>query len=299
MNSNSPTLLILAGWMWSRYGGLKQIDGFWPHWQAILEYSIYDAIRAWFGKVVIVLRKDFQEQFDAKFANTFQGKIEVQYVYQTFDLTRYGFGDGSHRTKPWGTAHAILTAQDLIDWAFAVINADDYYGVDWYQQMSDFLTTQASPSLSCMIWYKLMNTLSAYGGVNRWVTTMDAHWHMQSVTENHKIARQADGTIVSQEGNVLADDTTVSMWFWWFDGNFMQIIEAYFNNRLSQNYDSPTAEAYIPSVVDDTIHKYNHALRILVSHDEWFGVTNPEDKKEVVDQLAKLTAAGIYPENLW
>jgi NDP-sugar pyrophosphorylase family protein len=284
--------------MWSRYGGLKQIDGFWPHWQAILEYSIYDAIRAWFGKVVIVLRNDFQEQFDAKFANTFQGKIEVQYVYQTFDLTRYGFGDGSHREKPWGTAHAILTAQDMIDWPFAVINADDYYGVDWYQQMSDFLSTEASPSLSCMIGYQLDHTLSATWWVNRWVCTINNH-NLQSVSEHHKIARDEQGIINCQEWEQLADTTVVSMNFWWFDSSFMQTIEAYFNNRLSQNYDSPTAESYIPSVVDDTIHKYNHAVRVLVSHDEWYWVTNPDDKPEVVAALVKLTTAGVYPENLW
>lgn len=299
MNSTNPTLLILAGWMWSRYGWLKQIDGFWPMWQAILEYSIYDAIRAGFDKVVIVLRQDFQEQFDAKFAHTFQDKISVEYVYQTLDLSRYGYGDGSHREKPWGTAHAILTAQDLIDGPFAVINADDYYGIDGYQQMAEFLTTQIDPGLSTMIWYKLMNTLSSFGWVNRWVTTINDKWNLQSVTENHKIARQDDGMIRSQEWNILADDTTVSMWFWWFDSNFMQIIEAYFNNRLSHSYDSPTAESYIPSVVDDTIHKYNHAVRVLVSHDERYGVTNPDDKPEVVWALAKLTTAGVYPEQLW
>lgn len=299
MNSIKPTLLILAWWMWSRYGWLKQIDGFGPHDQAILEYSIYDAIRAWFGKVVIVLRKDFQEQFDAKFANIFQDAIEVVYVYQSLDLSRYGYGDGAHRSKPWGTAHAILTAQDEIDGPFAVINADDYYGVDGYQQMSEFLTTDVNPWLSCMIWYQIANTLSEYGGVNRWITIIDAQWNLQSVTENHKIARQEDGSIVSQEGSRLADDVTVSMWFWWFDASFMQTIEAYVNNRLSQNYESPTAESYIPSVVDHTIHHYNHAVRVLVSQDKWYGVTNPDDKPAVVWALATLTDAGVYPENLW
>ena len=144
-----------------------------------------------------------------------------------------------------------------------------------------------------------MNTLSAHGGVNRWVTTIDSKWNLQSVTENHKITRQEDGTILSQEWNILADDTTVSMWFWWFDMSFMQTIEAYFNNWLTQNYDSPTAESYIPTVVDDTIHKYNHAVRVLVSQDERYGVTNTNDKPVVVWALAKLTTEGVYPTHLW
>lgn len=206
------TLLILAGGMGSRYGGLKQIDGFGPHNESILEYSIYDAKRAGFTDAVIVLRRDFQEKFDAKFADTFQHIFPVSYVYQEFDVSRFGGNDGLHREKPWGTAHAILSAKEVIFGSFAVINADDFYGPESFQSMVNALDA-VSKSKSCMIGYVLENTLSPYGSVNRGVCSLSDDAYLKSVEEHHNIKRGEDGVLVCKEGDFLDPKTIVSMNF--------------------------------------------------------------------------------------
>ncbi len=212
IHSMKKTLVILAGGMGSRYGGLKQIDGFGPNNESILEYSIYDAKRAGFTDAVIVLRRDFQEKFDAKFANTFQNIFPVTYVYQEFDVTRFGGNDGSHREKPWGTAHAILSAKDLISGSFAVINADDFYGPESFYSMAKALEV-VSNSKSCMIGYVLENTLSPYGSVNRGVCTLSNDGYLKSVEEHHNIRRGEDEVLVCKEGDFLDPKTIVSMNF--------------------------------------------------------------------------------------
>jgi NDP-sugar pyrophosphorylase family protein len=292
------TLLILAGGMGSRYGGLKQIDWFGPHNESILEYSIYDAHRAGFTDVVIVLRRDFLEKFEDKFVNTFQNTLPVTYVFQEFDVTRFWGNDGSHREKPWGTAHAILSAKEVISGPFAVINADDYYGQSSFGAMAAALD-EVSPTQSCMIGYILENTLSPYGSVNRGVCHLSDDGLLQGVEEHHSIAKDSQGSIGCKEWVVLAPDTIVSMNFWWFDASFMNIIERDFSAFLQDKGSDVKAECYIPFVVDDAIHHDGHNCKVVRCNAQRMGVTNPEDKQEVQEQLQSLYVQEVYPEHLW
>lgn len=292
------TLLILAGGMGSRYGGLKQIDGFWPHNESILEYSLYDAHRAGFTDAVIVLRRDFQEKFDEKFSNTFQKTLPVSYAYQEMDVTRFWGTDWSHREKPWGTAHAILSAKEMISVPFAVINADDFYGPASFVAMATALDYVIDTE-SCMIGYVLENTLSPYGWVNRGVCALSSDGYLKAVEEQHSITLQENGNLLSKEGNILDPKTIVSMNFWWFDASFMKIIERDFTRFLMEKGHDSKAECYIPYIVDAAIHHDKHHCKVVATDAQWMGVTNPEDKQEVQEKLARLYEYWIYPEHLW
>lgn len=298
-----PTLLILAAGMGSRYGGLKQIDPIGPEGEAIIEYSIYDAIRAGFGKVVFVIRKTFEEAFKEKFSNKFEDKIEVKYAFQEVNTPIPGVEDLPERTKPWGTAHAVLVAHDQIQEPFAVINADDYYGVSAFEQIAEFLTKEAAPDYAGMVGYILKNTITDNGSVNRGVCQLDDKRHLTDVVERHKIKRGDDGMVTYTESDgetgELTDDTIVSMNFWGFHPSIFKEINQQFIDFAKANKENPKAEFYIPLVADTMIKAGKMQLKVLTSQDQWYGVTYREDKDMVVDAFKNLTVTGVYPSPLW
>jgi UTP-glucose-1-phosphate uridylyltransferase len=296
-----PTLLILAAGMGSRYGGLKQIDGIGPNEEPIIEYSIYDAINSGFGKIVFVIRREFDEAFRARF-DKFADKIAIEYVYQEVNIKVDGINT-IERTKPWGTSHAVLVAKDVINEPFAVINADDYYGAGSFQLIADFLTNECSPSLMAMVGYTLHNTLSEYGTVNRGVCEVDNKNNLVEVIERTKIAEQ-NGVV---NYNVGADETLgaidrnvpVSMNYWGFHPSIFAEIEKGLHDFMRENPTNPTAEYYIPNIVTDMIVSGQMAVRVIPTDDNWFGVTYKEDKPMAIAAINQCIADGVYPENLW
>ncbi len=296
-----PTLLILAAGMGSRYGGLKQIDGIGPNEEPIIEYSIYDAINSGFGKIVFVIRREFDEAFRSRF-DKFADKIAIEYVYQEVNLNVPGITT-IERTKPWGTSHAVLVAKDVINEPFAVINADDYYGAGSFQLIADFLTNDCSPSLMAMVGYTLHNTLSEHGTVNRGVCQVDDKNNLVEVIERTKIAEQ-NGVV---NYNVGADEplgtvdknVPVSMNYWGFHPSIFDEIEKGLHDFMRANPDNPTAEYYIPNIVTDMIVGEQMAVRVIPTDDNWFGVTYKEDKPMAVAAITKCIADGVYPTKLW
>jgi len=292
-----PTLLILAAGMGSRYGGLKQVDALGPNDEALIEYSVYDAIRAGFGKVVFVIRESIEQAFKDKIGDKMEGKIQVEYAFQEINSLVEGIGDFPHREKPWGTGHAVLVARDKIQEPFAVINADDYYGISSLKTMATFLTEKCAPDHYAMIGYQLENTLSDAGHVNRGVCQVDAQGHLTGVTEIHKIHRTPEG-IVAQEGSLQPDDL-VSMNFWGFHPNFFDILRQDFIHFVKEHQDQPKAEFYIPLVVNRLIKEDRIKLSVIPNDEQWYGVTYQEDKPKVQQAFREMTEAGKYPEGLW
>lgn len=299
---SSPTLLILAAGMGSRYGGLKQMDPMGPHGETVLDYSVYDAMRAGFGRVVFIIRRDFAEAFQSGIGARFAGKIEVDYAYQALDDLPAGFSAPAGRSKPWGTSHAIRAARDLISGPFAVINADDFYGRDSYERAARFL--QSPPENIgrehyAMVGYQLENTLSDHGDVNRGICQSDADGYLTGVEEVVKIQRSDDGTVY---GNYLDGSrrevpagSIVSMNFWAFSTAFFPQLEAHFTRFLEQHGLEEKSECYIPTVVDEVIHNGLADCAVLPTSSSWFGVTYPEDKAHVVANIRALIDAGEYP----
>jgi dTDP-glucose pyrophosphorylase len=299
-----PTLLILAAGMGSRYGGLKQVDAIGPKEEAIIEYSIFDAIRAGFGKVVFVIRKSFEDEFKAKFANKFQDKIEVVYVYQEVNPVIEGVDNIPHREKPWGTGHAVLSAKEVINEPFVVINADDYYGVSAYQTAFDFFQNGVSENRYAMVGFILDKTLSDNGTVNRGICKTDADNNLVDVAERLKIRREADGTIYYTDEDddkdyPLKDDDVASMNFWAFHENFMDAAHEMFVAFAKANKENTRSEFYIPLIINELIQTGRIDLKVLKSEDKWFGVTYQADKPMVVESLKELTESGVYPSPLW
>ena len=296
-----PTLLILAAGMGSRYGGLKQIDGIGPNDEPIIEYSIYDAIKAGFGKIVFVIRKEFDSAFREIF-DAFSNRIEIKYVYQPVNVKVDGL-NLVERTKPWGTSHAVLVAKDVIKEPFAVINADDYYGSNSFKIMADFLSNECSPSNMSMLGYILENTLSENGTVNRGVCEVDSKNNLIEVNEREKLVRQGEKV----EYNIGSNDPSgevdpksyVSMNYWGFHPSIFKDIEEGLHNFMKENNNSPTAEYYIPNIVSDKIRSREIAFAVIPTNDNWFGVTYKEDKQMAIDTLNKHIDNGVYPKNLW
>ena len=300
-----PTLLVLAAGMGSRYGGLKQIDPMGPSGETVLDYSIYDAIRAGFGKVVFIIRKDFAEEFKACVGQKFSDQIEVCYAYQQLDDLPEGFTVPEGREKPWGTSHAVLAAKDEINEPFAVINADDFYGRDGFVQMAKSLAIpQEDDSIDrySIVAYKLQNTLSDHGAVNRGVCTSE-NGLLKSVDEHTEIALEEDGICrgVNLAGNKveISVETLVSMNLWGFTPQLMNFLEALFIEFLKQRGNEMKSECYIPTVVDELITQGKANCYIVGSDAKWFGVTYPEDKLHVVASITELVQAGEYPKKLW
>ena len=298
-----PTLLILAAGIGSRYGGLKQVDSIGPGGEAIIEYSIFDAIRSGFGKVVFVIRKDIEADFKAKFSGKFDGKIAVDYVFQEMDSPIEGLKDLPKREKPWGTGHAVLVAEQLVQEPFAVINADDYYGISAYPAMADFLINSCTPNHYAMIGYILKNTLSDNGSVSRGVCEMNADKTLLAINETHKIERLADGAIVypAADGNpvALASDTLVSMNFFGFHPTIFTDLRQQFIDFVHENKENPKAEFYIPLFVTQQIQKGALRMSVIPNEEQWYGVTYKEDKAVVQRAFTELTEAGKYPKGLW
>ncbi len=300
-----PTLLVLAAGMGSRYGGLKQMDPMGPDGETVLDYSVFDAIRAGFGRVIFIIREDFAEAFKSGVGARFAARIEVDYAFQRLDDLPAGFSVPEGRAKPWGTAHAVRAARDLVDAPFAVINADDFYGRDAYQRAADFLTTptaETGVSHYAMVGYPLANTLSDHGDVNRGICTRDANGLLTYVEEFVAIEREADGVV---RGNALdgsrreIDTTTpVSMNFWAFTPALFGQLEIQFTEFLKQHGEKEKSEFYIPTLVDALIRQGTADCRVLDTDSQWFGVTYPDDKPHVVASIRRLIDAGEYPESL-
>ena len=298
-----PTLLILAAGIGSRYGGLKQADSVGPAGEAIIEYSIFDAIRAGFGKVVIVIRKSIEQDFKEKFAGKFDDKIKVEYAYQELDSPIEGISKFPERKKPWGTGHAMLVAKDLIKEPFLVINADDFYGFSAFQKMADFLTNRCTPTHSGMVGYLLKNTLSENGSVSRGVCEVNEKGHLTAVTERTKINRdEKDEQIYYHEEDNqvhLSDNTIVSMNFWGFHPSVFDLTRKMFVDFVKSNQDNSTAEFYIPKIANTLIEQKMADLTVMTTRDQWYGITYQEDKQTVQNAFWALTTIGAYPNGLW
>ena len=297
-----PTLLVLAAGMGSRYGALKQMDGVGPNNEAILDYSIYDAKRAGFGKVVLVIRRDFAEAFE-KVNNTDRFGIPVEYVYQSIDALPEGYSVPEGREKPWGTCHAVLMAADTIKEPFAVINADDFYGKEAYEVMAKYLTEcEGKRGAYSMVAYKLRNTLSEFGTVSRGVCTQDENNYLRTIVERTSIAKTEDGAaFTDEEGSHPLDlDTLVSMNFFGFTPDFFEHSKEGFKKFLEGPAQTNIkAEFFIPLMVNNLINSDEAKLRVLSSDAAWFGVTYKEDKPDVVAKVQSLIDRGVYPNQLW
>ncbi len=299
---SKPTLVILAAGLASRYGSAKQVDGFGPSGERIIDYSIYDAIRAGFGKVVFVIREEYLQTMKDLFEEKLDGKIEVAYAFQDFDLTKFGVDQVVERQKPWGTAHAVMSASEHIDGPFCVINADDFYGYDAFKKMADFLTTEVSDTKMALVGFRVGNTLSDFGYVSRGVCQVDDNGHMLSVIERTNIYRRDDGQIVYKENEQefpLEDTTPVSMNFWGFNPVLLDVAKAGFPDFVEQNKNNPKAEYFIPSIPDSMVHQGTADFKVIPTDAKWFGVTYPEDKPFVMEQIAKLVESDAYPEILF
>jgi dTDP-glucose pyrophosphorylase len=297
-----PTLLILAAGMGSRYGGIKQLDQFGPNGETIIDYSLFDAIRAGFGKVVFIIREELKAEFKEIFAPKLEGKIEYDFAIQALEsYVPKEFGEVK-RTKPWGTGHATLCAWEQTKTPFAVINADDFYGFEAFKIMADFLSTNEDESCQSMVGYQIKNTLSENGTVSRGVCVTDESGFLINVTERTKILREDSGEIVFiEEGDktILDENTPVSMNFWGFMPSVFPKIKAQFEEYASKNMDSPKAEFYIPTVMSKMIEEGTGKCKVFSNESAWFGVTYPEDKPDVMNAISNLVENEKYPHKLW
>lgn len=296
-----PTLLILAAGMASRYGSMKQIQAFGPSGETIMDYSIYDAIRAGFKKVVFIIRENFAKDFKDIFEPKLKGKIQTDYVFQELTSFMEGRTVPSERTKPWGTAHAVLCAKDKINEPFAVINADDFYGRDAFEKAYQFLTTEVKPDLYSIIGYDLSKTLSEHGTVSRGVCEVDQNGFLVSISERVKIYREG-GKIVYEENDQkteVPDDSKVSMNFWCFHQSMFPLTEQWFHEFVDKNLGNPKAEFFIPIIGDHFVKSEKGKIKVIPTDAQWFGVTYKEDAPIVKQELENLVEAGEYPENLW
>jgi dTDP-glucose pyrophosphorylase len=297
-----PTLLILAAGMASRYGSMKQIQGFGPSGETIMDYSIYDAIRCGFKKVVFIIREDFAEDFKNIFEPKWKGKVKTGYVYQDLHSYINGFQVPADRAKPWGTAHAVLCAVDAIQEPFAVINADDFYGRDAFEKAATFLKTGCTDRLYSIIGYELKKTLSENGSVSRGVCEVDAQNNLVSIAERTKIYRGNNNRITYEEGDrqfEVAEDAKVSMNFWCFDPSVFDFIKKIFLEFLEKDSQNPKAEFFIPIIGDRFIRQGKGQIKVIPTSAQWFGVTYREDAPEVQKSLNQLIDSGEYPPNLW
>ena len=297
-----PTLFILAAGMGSRYGGLKQIDGLGPNGEAILDYSVFDALRAGFGKIVFVIRKDFEDDFRRVVLSKYEGKVQCEVCFQSVDKVPAGYAYNPERTKPWGTNHAVLMGKDLIKEPFAVINADDFYGKESFQVLTDFLSAkEGKKGEYCMVGYRVCNTLSENGSVSRGVCTTDANGNLTDVVERTKI-EDKNGTIVFTENDVdtpLDPHTPVSMNMWGFTPEYFEYTEEAFKVFLKEHGQELKSEFYIPTLVNDLITAGKATCKVLDTPSKWFGVTYSEDRPQVVMKINQLINEGVYPAKLF
>ena len=289
-----PTLVVLAAGMGSRYGSLKQMDGVGPNGEAIIDYSIYDAVRAGFGKVVFIIRHSFEKAFREIFTpGHFGGKVEIEFVFQELDYLPEGFSVPEGREKPWGTCHAVMMAAPVVNTPFAVINSDDFYGREGYAVLADYLrSVDGQKGKYSMVGYNLHNTLSDYGTVSRGECRVDADGNLVSIVERTAIERVEGGQIMYKDADglhPLDENTVVSMNLFGFTPDFF----------AESNMANPKAEFFIPLCVNQLINDGKVSLKVLNSDAQWFGVTYKQDRPYVVERIQKLIEAGVYPEHLW
>ncbi|GAB3339838.1 nucleotidyltransferase [Larkinella ripae] len=301
-----PTLLILAAGIGSRYGGIKQLDQFGPNGETIIDYSLYDAIRAGFGKVVFIIREELRKDFEEIFLPKLDGKLEVDFAIQALDSYVPEELGTVQRAKPWGTGHAMLCAWEQTDTPFAIINADDFYGQEAFKILADFLVNDSDEDLHALVGYEIQNTLSEYGSVSRGVCELNADETLASVIERTKIYRLGEGEpagqIVFEEADgltPLTPETPVSMNFWGFKPSVFPYAKEQFADYARANYHSPKAEFYIPTIMTNLIQRNQGKCQVFRSSSEWFGVTYPEDKPLVQASLKRLHDEGQYPQHLW
>lgn len=296
-----PTLLILAAGMGSRYGGLKQLDEVGQAGEAIMDYSIYDAIKAGFGKVVFVIRRDFEQEFKDKIGSRWEGKIEVEYAFQGADTLVPAVEGQVERAKPWGTGHAVLVAKDVVNEPFVAINADDFYGYAGFEKMATFLVNDCRPTNYAMVGYVLKNTLSENGAVSRGVCSMDENNLLRTVTECTGIEETADGIFYTGENGKtpLDGQSLVSMNIWGFHPHIFELLQNGFNDFVAANAANPKAEFYISSFANDLINNGTATFEVLPNDEKWYGVTYREDKEMVQAAFAEMTGRQVYPVGLW
>ena len=297
-----PTLLLLAAGMGSRYGGLKQLDGLGPNGETIMDYSVFDAVRAGFGKVVFVIRKDFEEAFREVVISKYADKVSCEVCFQSVDKVPEGCTYNPERTKPWGTNHAVLMAKDLIREPFAVINADDFYGRESFQVLADYLkSVEGTTGKYCMVGYRVANTLSENGSVSRGVCATDENGYLTDVVERTKIEKVGDKIIYTEDGvdTEIAPNSPVSMNMWGFTPEYFEYVEKAFVELLQARGQELKSEFYIPTLVNDMIRSGKATCKVLDTTSKWFGVTYAEDRPQVVMKINNLVREGVYPEKLF
>ena len=301
-----PTLFLLAAGMGSRYGGLKQLDGLGPNGETIMDYSIYDAIHAGFGKLVFVIRKDFEEDFRKKIISKYEGHIPCELVFQSLDALPEGFTVPEGRTKPWGTNHALMMGESVINEPFGIVNCDDFYGRDAFEVMGKFLSNlpEGSKNKYAMVGFRVGNTLSESGTVSRGVCATNSENLLTDVVERTKIERH-NGDVQYLDENekwvTIDDKTPVSMNFWGFTPDYFEYSKDYFKSFLSdpKNMANLKSEFFIPLMVDKLIKENTATVEVLDTASKWFGVTYPEDRQGTVDKIQKLIDEGVYPSKLF
>jgi NDP-sugar pyrophosphorylase family protein len=296
-----PTLVILAAGMASRYGSMKQVQGFGPGNETIMDYSIYDAIRAGFGKVVFIIRKDFADDFKKIFEPKLKGRIATDYVFQEKEAFMDGFKAPAERTKPWGTAHAVLCAKEAVHEPFAVINADDFYGHDAFEKASKFLVKECNEKLYSIIGYELVKTLSEHGSVSRGVCKADEQGFLVAINERTNIYKKDSKIIYEENGHQheVSSTSAVSMNFWCFSPSIFKLGVTMFHDFLKQNINNLKAEFFIPIIGDQFINNKLGKIKVIPTSAQWFGVTYKEDAPGVEKSLHQLIKKGAYPEKLW
>lgn len=303
--SQKPVLVIMAAGMGSRYGGLKQIDPVDPYGNIIIDFSIFDAREAGFEKVIFIIKKAIEEDFKIHIGNRISKYMDVAYVYQELDKIPDGYQVPEGRVKPWGTGHAVLCCSALIDGPFAVINADDYYGKEAYAEAFRYLTAEKEQSEKqklCMVGFVLKNTLSENGGVTRGICKVDEQGMLTDIVETHQIEMVPEGAAVrTEEGMQPIDiESPVSMNMWGLTPEFFHILEEGFEEFLSKIPESDLkAEYLLPTIIGELLEEQKVEVKVLKSHDKWFGVTYKEDKEAVVEAIRSLVANGVYPEKLF
>ena len=301
-----PTLVLLAAGMGSRYGGLKQLDGLGPNGETIMDYSIYDAIKAGFGKIVFVIRKDFEKEFREKVLSKYEGHIPAEVCYQSLDALPEGFTVPEGREKPWGTNHAVMMAKDLIHEPFCVINCDDFYNRDSFMVIGKFLADLPDNSTNtyAMVGFRVGNTLSENGTVARGVCSKDENDLLTTVVERTEIMR-VDGKVSYKDENgewvAIEDNTPVSMNMWGFTPDYFAHSDAYFKQFLSdpKNQANPKAEFFIPLMVNELVNNGTSTVKVLDTTSKWFGVTYSADRQATVDRIQTLVNEGVYPNKLF
>jgi len=300
MEPTSPSLVILAAGIASRYGSMKQIQGFGPGGETLMEYGIFDAVRSGFKKVVFVIRKHFADDFKEIFEPRLKDRVEIEYVYQEMDSFTEGVIIPEERKKPWGTAHAVLCAMEVVKEPFAVINADDFYGYDAFRKASNFLESECTPDRYAILGYDLLQTLSEHGSVNRGVCQLNEDGNLSSIVERINISLK-DGKVVcddNKEPKELPLNTSVSMNFWCFHPSIFGYTQKLFRDFLGDNLQNMKAEFFIPIVADQFI-KDSGTIKVIRTNVPWFGVTYKEDAPEVQKRLNDLVEKGEYPNQLW